>query len=123
MPFGKGDPAGRPRELGFAIGRLARELREVSIWSPRTGRWRAGPTMPRPMELLGAAVAGDEIHAVWESTYQVWDASERRWREGPGLGVTRHGLEAFASGGELYAIGGCTTALQDSPVVERIAVG
>ncbi len=29
MPFWKGDPAGRPRELGFAIGRLARELREV----------------------------------------------------------------------------------------------
>jgi ATP-dependent Lhr-like helicase len=29
MPFWKGDPTGRPRELGFAIGRLARELREV----------------------------------------------------------------------------------------------
>ena len=29
MPFWKGDPAGRPRELGFAIGRLSRELREV----------------------------------------------------------------------------------------------
>ncbi len=29
MPFWKGDPAGRPRELGFAIGRLTRELREV----------------------------------------------------------------------------------------------
>jgi ATP-dependent Lhr-like helicase len=26
MPFWKGDPAGRPRELGLAIGRLAREL-------------------------------------------------------------------------------------------------
>ena len=43
--------------------------------------------------------------------------------KGRRLGVTRHALEAFASGGELYAIGGCTTALQDSPVVERIAVG
>jgi ATP-dependent Lhr-like helicase len=29
MPFWKGDQAGRPRELGFAIGKLARELREV----------------------------------------------------------------------------------------------
>ena len=78
--------------------------------------------MPKPMELLGAAVSDDEIHAVWESTYQIWDAPERRWRQGPGLGVTRHGLEAFAAGGELYAVGGCTTALQDSPDVERIAV-
>ena len=29
MPFWKGDQAGRPRELGLAIGRLARELGEV----------------------------------------------------------------------------------------------
>jgi ATP-dependent Lhr-like helicase len=29
MPFWKGDSAGRPRELGLAIGRLARELTEV----------------------------------------------------------------------------------------------
>jgi ATP-dependent Lhr-like helicase len=29
MPFWKGDPAGRPRELGLAIGRLTRELGEV----------------------------------------------------------------------------------------------
>ncbi len=29
MPFWKGDPAGRPLELGMAIGRLARELTEV----------------------------------------------------------------------------------------------
>jgi ATP-dependent Lhr-like helicase len=29
MPFWKGDPAGRPRELGLAIGRLTRELGEL----------------------------------------------------------------------------------------------
>jgi hypothetical protein len=29
MPFWKGDSAGRPRELGLAIGKLARELREM----------------------------------------------------------------------------------------------
>ena len=29
MPFWKGDPAGRPRELGLAIGRLVRELRDM----------------------------------------------------------------------------------------------
>ncbi len=98
-----------------------RMLRDVWIWSPRRG-WRRGPAMPKPMELLGAAVSGDEIHAVWEGVYQIWDASEERWRQGPRLEVTRHGLEAFALGPYLYAIGGCTTELRDSPVVERIRI-
>jgi hypothetical protein len=74
------------------------------------------------MELLGAAVAGDEIHAVWESVYQVYDASRGTWRQGPHTRVTRHALEAFVVDGVLYAIGGCTTALRDSPVVERLAL-
>jgi len=43
-------------------------------------------------------------------------------REGPQPLVTRHALEAFAIDGALYAIGGCTTALQDSPVVERLSL-
>jgi hypothetical protein len=34
--------------------------------------------------------------------------------------VPRHALEAFAVAGSLYAVGGCTTALRDSPVVERL---
>jgi hypothetical protein len=76
--------------------------------------------MPTPMELVGAAVAGDEIHAVWESTYQIYDASTGRWRQGPTPLVTRHALEAFAIAGRLYTVGGCTTALKDSPVVERL---
>jgi len=74
------------------------------------------------MELLGADVAGDEIHAVWESTYQVWNAGQGRWLSGPAPRVTRHALEAFAAGRFLYAVGGCTTALEDSPVVERIRI-
>jgi hypothetical protein len=74
------------------------------------------------MELLGAAVAGDEIHTVWESTYQIYDGATGRWRQGPSLRVTRHALEAFVLGGRLYAVGGCTTDLHDSPVVERIAL-
>jgi hypothetical protein len=78
--------------------------------------------MTKPMELVGTAVAGDEIHAVWESTYQVYDARSRRWRQGPTPLVTRHALEVFAVGGRLYTVGGCTTALKDSPVVERIAL-
>ncbi len=78
--------------------------------------------MPRPMELLGAAVAGDEIHAVWESTYQIYDASTGAWRDGPTPGVTRHALSTFVTGGALYTFGGCTTALRDSPIVERLAL-
>jgi hypothetical protein len=110
-------------EIWTIGGRRAEDvLREVWIWSPRTGRWRRGPTMPRPMELVGAAVAGDEIHAVWESTYQVYDASSRRWRQGPVPLVTRHALETFAIGDRLYTVGGCTTALKDSPVVERLDI-
>ncbi|MBA3347691.1 MAG: hypothetical protein H0T13_03935 [Actinobacteria bacterium] len=72
------------------------------------------------MELLGAAVAGDEIHAVWESTYQIYDATTGEWRDGPEPGVTRHALSAFVAGGTLYTVGGCTTALRDSPIVERL---
>jgi hypothetical protein len=34
--------------------------------------------------------------------------------------VTRHALQAFALGGSLYAVGGCTTALRDSTIVERL---
>jgi hypothetical protein len=87
-----------------------------------SGAWRRGPTMPKPMELLGAAVVEDRIHAVWESVYQIYDVSERRWRQGPRPLVTRHALKAFAAGGSLYTLGGCTTALRDSPIVERLAL-
>jgi len=97
-------------------------LREVEILDPRTGRWRSGPRMPKPMELLGAAVAGSEIHAVWESTYQIYDAGSGTWRDGPRPGVTRHALQTFYVDGAIYTVGGCTTALRDSPIVERRAV-
>jgi hypothetical protein len=50
----------------------------------------------------------------------VLDADERRWRLGPRPLVTRHALEAFAIDGVLVAVGGCTTALQDTHVVERL---
>jgi N-acetylneuraminic acid mutarotase len=108
-------------ELWIVGGRRGEQvLREVWILDPRTGRWRAGPALPKPMELLGLAVDGDRLHAVEESTYQVYDASNGRWRIGPSPGVRRHALEAFAVAGSLYAVGGCTTALRDSPVVERL---
>ena len=110
-------------ELWVLGGRRGeRVLRDVWILDPATMGWRHGPTMPRGMELLGAATVGDEIHAVWESVYQVYDAGTGRWRQGPPPLVTRHALEAFVVDGSLYAVGGCTTALQDSPVVERLEV-
>jgi N-acetylneuraminic acid mutarotase len=111
-------------ELWVIGGRRGEEiLREVWILDPVTGEWREGPALPEPMELLGATVAGDDIHAVWESTYQVYDGATGRWRDGPHPVVTRHALEAFAVDGVLYAVGGCTTALRDSPVVERLEIG
>ena len=110
-------------ELWVVGGRRAETvLREVWILDPRTGRWRAGPPLAKPMELLGLAPDGDTLHAVWESTYQVFDRATGRWRLGPSPEVPRHALEAFVLGRWLYAVGGCTTALRDSQVVERIGV-
>lgn len=110
-------------EIWLLGGRRGEEiLRDVWILDPETREWRAGPAMPEQMELLGAAVVGDEIHAVWESVYQIYDASSGRWSSGPSTGVTRHALQAFHVDGGLYAVAGCTTALRDTPVVERIAV-
>ena len=86
-------------ELWTIGGRRGEELlREVEIFDPRGGGWRAGPAMPKPMELLGAAVVGDEIHAVWESTYQILDTRSGAWRDGPTPGVTRHALKLFHIG-------------------------
>jgi hypothetical protein len=111
----------RDGEIWMLGGRRGEEvLREVWIFDPRSDRWREGPAMPKPMELLGAAVDGDEIHAVWESTYQVYDAGSGEWRQGPTPGVTRHARTALVADGALYAVAGCTTALRDTPVVERL---
>ncbi|MGH3039384.1 MAG: Kelch repeat-containing protein [Gaiellaceae bacterium] len=107
-------------EIWMIGGRRGDEiLRDVLILNPATGEWREGPTMPEPMELLGAAVAGDEIHAVWESTYQIYDAESGTWTYGPRSLTTRHGLQTFYVDGALFTVGGCTTALRDSQVVER----
>lgn len=96
-----------------------RQLREVWIFDRASLEWREGPSLPKPMELLGASVVGDEIHAVWERTYQVYDASEARWRDGPPPLVPRHALSLFHVNDTLYAVGGCTTELRDTAVVEK----
>jgi N-acetylneuraminic acid mutarotase len=107
-------------EIWMIGGRRGDEiLRDVWILDPTTGEWREGPALPEPMELLGAAVAGDEIHAVWESTYQIYDAEAGTWTSGPRSLVTRHGLQTFYVDGALFTVGGCTTQLRDSQVVER----
>jgi N-acetylneuraminic acid mutarotase len=110
-------------EIWVIGGRHGEELlRAVWIFNPETGKWRRGPTMPKPMELLGAAVAGDQIHAIWESVHQVYDTRTGRWRQGLRSLVTRHALKLFYVHGALYTIGGCTTALHDSQVVERLSL-
>jgi hypothetical protein len=105
----------------WAIGgrRGERVLREVWVYDPALNRWRAGPRLPKPMELLGATAAGPQIHAVWEHTYQVYDAGTGHWREGPSPRIPRHALSLFALGARLYAVGGCVTPqLVDSQAVE-----
>jgi N-acetylneuraminic acid mutarotase len=95
----------------------------VWIYNTRRNRWRAGPRMPKPLETLGAAVMGDRIYVVLESTYITYDARTRRWTRGPSLQVPRHALAVFAIGGRLYAMGGCIVPqLEDSSVVEKIAL-
>jgi hypothetical protein len=99
--------------------RGATTLREVSIYDPRSDRWRAGPTLPRPMELVGAAATRYEIHAVWESTYQIFDARTGSWRSGPPPLARRHALAAFVIGDRLFTLGGCRTPeLVDTQIVE-----
>jgi Kelch motif len=102
-------------EIWMIGGRLDDDiLRDVWILNPATGEWREGPTMPEPMELLGAAVAGDEIHAVWESTYQIYDAESGTWSPGPRSLVTRHGLQTFYVDSALFTVGGSATARSSS---------
>jgi Kelch motif len=110
-------------EIWVIGGRRGEEkLREVWILNPKAGKWRKGPSLPKPMELLGATAVGDQIHAVWERTYQIYDAPEGRWRDGPAPLEPRHALSLFEVGGSLYAVGGCTPELRDTAVVEKRVV-
>lgn len=110
-------------EIWVLGGRLASQeiLRRVWIYNPARNTWRAGPAMPKPMDLLGAVSVSNRIHAVLESKYFVYDARSRRWRRGPSLRVPRHALALYDAGGKLYAIGGCIVPqLEDSPAVESL---
>ena len=110
-------------EIWVLGGRLASQeiLRRVWIYNPKRDAWRAGPSMPQPMDLLGVVAVGNKLHAVLESKYFVYDAATRRWRRGPSLKVPRHALALYAVRGRLYAIGGCIVPqLEDSPAVEKL---
>ena len=110
-------------EIWVLGGRLRSQeiVRRVWIYNPRRNEWRAGPSMPAPMDLLGVVAVGNKIHAVLESKYFVYDAATKRWRRGPSLKVPRHALALYAVRDKLYAIGGCIVPqLEDSPAVETL---
>jgi Kelch motif len=97
--------------------------RGVWIFNPRTNRWRAGPTLPTPMETLGTSASDGRIDAVLEHNYFTYDASSGKWMRGPSLEIPRHALGVFTINSTLYAIGGCIVPqLEDSSVVEKIAL-
>ena len=96
----------------------------VWIYNPASNRWRAGPRMPKPLETEGAAVVGNRIRVVLETTNLTYDADTGRWSSGPSMRIPRHALAAFIARGQLYAIGGCIAPqLEDSAIVEQIAAG
>ena len=101
--------------------RGTKPLTEVQVLRPGGKSWRPGPAMPKPMELLGADVSRDRIHALWEGTYQVYDPATG-WALGPSPQVPRHSVALFATDRDLVAVGGCTVQLEDSNVVERLAL-
>jgi N-acetylneuraminic acid mutarotase len=112
-------------EIWVLGGRLRSQeiVRHVWIYNPRRNEWRAGPSLPAPMDLLGVVTVGNEIHAVLESKYFVYDGTTKRWTRGPSLKVPRHALALYAAGGKLYAIGGCIVPqLEDSPAVESLRI-
>ena len=97
--------------------------RDVWIYNPQRNRWRAGPTLPTPMETLGTSASGDRIDAVLEHTFVTYDARTSRWQRGPSLEIPRHALAVYTIGDTLYAMGGCVVPqLEDSSVVEKLAL-
>ena len=104
---------------------MAREiLREVWILDPAGRGWREGPALPgADGGFLGAAAVGDEIHAVWESTYQIFDAGSGVWSRGP-TGVRRALPDVLrrrrvVHGGRLYD--GSAIARSSSAAASRAA--
>ena len=113
------------RELWAIGGFDARgdPVRSVWIYSPRTRRWRAGPSLAAPVAMAGVVATAGRVYAVSELVFESY-APGRGWRLGPRLSVPRHALGLFASAGRLWAIGGCVVPeLADSRVVESRPLG
>jgi N-acetylneuraminic acid mutarotase len=93
-------------------------VRSVFIYSPKTNRWRRGPTLRAPVAMVGATTAEGRLYAVSELVFESY-APGRGWSLGPSLSVPRHALGLFAGAGRLWAVGGCVVPeLADSRVVE-----
>jgi N-acetylneuraminic acid mutarotase len=102
--------------------RSVERQRRVWIYNPGEDRWRAGPSLPEPMDTLATSVNGDRIDAIVDDYYFIFDG--KRWKAGPTLGVPRHALAVYTVDGILYAVGGCLhPQLRDSTVVEKISAG
>ena len=112
-------------ELWVLGGRLrsGKILKDVWIYNEKRKTWRPGPALPEPLETLGAAVTGDRIDVVLESTYFIYEGRPGAWRRGPSQNIPRHALAVYSIDGFLYAMGGCIVPqLEDSSVVEKIAI-
>ena len=83
-------------EIWAIGGRRGEEvLHDVWIYNPETDRWRPGPPLPEPMELVGAAVPGTtSMRSGRARTRSTTGAPVNGVRPRPL--VTRHGLKAFA---------------------------
>lgn len=105
--------------FGGRVRSLERQ-RRVWIYNVDDNRWRAGPSLPEPMDTLATSVNGDRIYAVVDEEYFIYDG--KKWNVGPTLQVPRHALAVYIIDDTLYAVGGCIyPILRDSTIVEKIA--
>lgn len=95
-------------------GRPIQPYGTLEILDLRSGRWRAGPSMPFPRHHVGAAaldgalyVVGGRGRSVFSLAHaQRFDVRTGAWESLPPLPQASGALAAAAVGGELLAIGG-----------------
>ena len=107
-------------ELWLIGGRRGEEiLREVWIYDPGRAPGGRGPRCRSRWSCSARRSSG--TRSTRSGSRPTRSTTHRTAAGGPGPRplVARHALQAFAVGGALYTVGGCTTALQDSPIVER----
>jgi N-acetylneuraminic acid mutarotase len=111
----------------YAIGGSGADrkpLASVDVYDLEQDRWQPGPALPQPLSNFGAAVLGQQIHAVlhqWHFVLEVGNPGAT-WRRIVPMPTSRHGLGLAALGGALYAAGGCSEDPQrDLPTLEVYA--